>query len=82
MLWELSDLVGAGDIAALYSVGKTTVSNWIARYDDFPEPLTHVSGRAVYSRKQVQSWREAMLAEPGGQAYWGKANPNMARGKD
>lgn len=56
MKWELNDLVGASDIAAQFGVGRAAVSNWATRFEDFPDPLAHVGGRAIYSRKQVTAW--------------------------
>jgi len=54
--WALVDMVGVGDLAKKYKVIPATISNWRTRYTDFPEPLTHISGAPVFSRKQVSKW--------------------------
>jgi hypothetical protein len=56
--WELADLVSPADIAEECGVGKSAVSNWIARYPDFPQPLATVAqGKtALFSRKAVTEW--------------------------
>jgi hypothetical protein len=56
--WDLADLVSPADIAEECGVGKSAVSNWIARYPDFPRPLTTVAqGRTdLFSRAAVLDW--------------------------
>lgn len=58
MKWDLADLVAASDIAELCGASKPTVSNWIARYPDFPQPLVVVARghAALYSRRAVIDW--------------------------
>lgn len=58
MKWDLDDLVAPSDIAEECGVGKPTVSNWIARYQDFPQPLATVARGTtdLYSRKAVLDW--------------------------
>lgn len=55
-LWALTDLGGVSDLARKYGVNLSTVSNWRNRYEDFPEPLTSISGAPVFSFKQVAKW--------------------------
>jgi hypothetical protein len=62
--WRLSDLAGVTDIAGDYEVTQSTVSNWILRYDDFPEPLAMIGGRKVFSRKQIRAWHAETFNRP------------------
>ncbi|MEQ8716668.1 MAG: N-6 DNA methylase [Acidimicrobiales bacterium] len=49
-------LVAASDIADLAEVGRSTVSNWVRRHDDFPEPR-HVRGStSLYDWHEVEDW--------------------------
>lgn len=59
MYWDLEDLAGLGDLAAIHGVSKATASNWLARFDDFPRPLVTLSTGPVYSRRQVAAWYQA-----------------------
>lgn len=63
--WELADLAAVGDLAVEYSVGKSTISNWAGRYDDFPAPLVTLSSGPVYSRRQVRRWHDVRQWMPG-----------------
>jgi hypothetical protein len=56
--WELDDLVAASDIAEMCRTTKPAVSNWIARYPDFPQPLVVVARGAtqLFSRRAVVDW--------------------------
>lgn len=63
MKWELSDLVGTSDLAKRYGVGMAAISNWAQRYEDFPQPLAHVSGKAVYSLRQADAWHKKHFSE-------------------
>ncbi len=58
MKWDLDDLVSPADIAEECGATRATVSNWVKRYPDFPQPLTTVArGRTkLYSRKAVVEW--------------------------
>lgn len=58
MRWDLDDLVAASDIAEMCGATRPTVSNWLRRYPDFPQPLVTVAGgsTALYSRKAVADW--------------------------
>lgn len=56
--WDVADLVAPSDIADQCGVGKPAVSNWIARYPDFPKPIVTVAQgtTALFSRKAVIDW--------------------------
>lgn len=55
-MWDLADLVGPSEIAHLYATTRSTVSMWMARYEDFPAELIRIGGRPVYSKRQVVAW--------------------------
>jgi hypothetical protein len=56
--WDLDDLVAVTDLADIFGVGKPAISNWRARYQDFPRPLVAVSrgNTPLYSRQAVTDW--------------------------
>lgn len=56
LMWPLIDLAGIGDLATKYKRGSATIANWRIRYEDFPAPLTHISGAPVFSYQQVAKW--------------------------
>lgn len=58
MKWDLDDVVATSDIAELCGATKPAVSNWIARYADFPRPLAVVARGTtpLYSRRAVVDW--------------------------
>lgn len=59
--WDLDDLVGVSDLAVIFDLNSSTVSQWQVRYEDFPAPLCLVSGRPVFSREQVLTWARERL---------------------
>jgi hypothetical protein len=63
--WDLNDLASTGDLAAEHNVRNSTISNWINRYDDFPQPLVTLAIGAVYSRRQVRQWYDGRDWLPG-----------------
>lgn len=68
MTWDLADLVAASDIADLCGATRPAVSNWAARYPDFPRPLVVVArGTApLYSRRAVIDWYDRREWQNGG----------------
>lgn len=64
MMWELNDLAGVQEIAKRIGVRSSTVINWSHRHAGFPEPLTSISSRNVYSMRQVLAWYEAWVVTP------------------
>lgn len=58
MRWDLADLISPADIAEECGASRPAVSNWVARYPDFPSPLTTVAQghTPIYSRKAVLDW--------------------------
>lgn len=52
------DIVGTPQIAAKLGVKPATVSQWRARFSDFPEPLLHLGWQAVWDWQDVQEWAE------------------------
>ena len=57
-LWDLDDLIGTREIAAMYNVSKQAVMKWASPGTTFPAPLTTISGVRVYSRVQVVAWKK------------------------
>lgn len=56
-----TDFVAVSDIADMAGVGNTAVSNWIARFEDFPEP-DHIVARGeikVWRSEHVVAWLAA-----------------------
>jgi hypothetical protein len=66
MLVEANELMSITDIADMFALGQSALSNWRARYADFPQPVATVGrGRThLFLRSQVLSWWIAR--QPGG----------------
>jgi predicted DNA-binding transcriptional regulator AlpA len=63
---RVPDLVGLGEIAELYSVRRNSAWRW-SRRDDFPAPVTRISGRVpVWRRSDVERWAGRHLPLPEG----------------
>lgn len=57
---QISSLtLSASDIAHLARVGKSTVSNWRQRHNDFPKPVSGEGTRLRYDASEVHSWLQA-----------------------
>jgi hypothetical protein len=52
----VAKLVGVSEIAEHYGVGSTAVSNWRARYDDFPEPVVMLRMGPLFTLESVEAW--------------------------
>ncbi|RKR92752.1 hypothetical protein BDK92_7231 [Micromonospora pisi] len=63
--WDLSDLAATGDLASEFEVNNATISNWAARYPDFPRPLATLSTGPVWSRWMVRQWHDSRDWQPG-----------------
>ena len=50
------NLVGIAEIADMASVTKQAVSNWRARYDDFPKPVQVLQSGPVWDREVMEQW--------------------------
>lgn len=62
-LWHLftenmaqTELLGIQEIAALAKVSRAAVSNWRARFADFPQPIAELAAGPVFRRDQVLTW--------------------------
>ncbi len=53
---DTDDLVIASDIAILANVSAAAVSNWAARYDDFPAPVFHSNRVTLWRWSDVRDW--------------------------
>lgn len=58
-VWPLDDIVAPIDIAVHFGCHRNTPMNWATRYPDFPEALTVIGGRYVYSKREVIAWHAA-----------------------
>ena len=48
--------ISASDIAQLAGVGRSTVSNWRARHEDFPEPVAGSAASPRFDAAAVRAW--------------------------
>lgn len=49
-------LMGVYEIADLAGVSAQAVSNWVARRDDFPEPIARLASGNVWDGDQITKW--------------------------
>lgn len=56
MKYEAEDLVQMAEIAERLGMRPQRVTNWAARYEDFPAPITTLSTGRVWSWSQVKAW--------------------------
>ena len=61
MMVDTKDLVCSTDIAEMFGVTRSAVSNWAARTSGtpFPEPVARIGMGPLYSRKAVLAWYRA-----------------------
>lgn len=55
----IEDIAGVAELAAEYGVSRATISNWAARYPDFPKALRGLAAGPIYSRRAVRAWHDA-----------------------
>lgn len=62
------DLAGVAELAALFGVGRTTVSNWADRRDriGFPSPVKRLAMGPVWDSQEVLRWYLRYIPEKGG----------------
>jgi hypothetical protein len=55
---ETRTLVGIAELAGVFSVGRTTISNWYTRKatNGFPEPLADLAMGPVWDQDEVIEW--------------------------
>lgn len=56
MLIETDNLVTCGQIADMYNISNTTVSNWRNRYPGFPNPIWSSVAADFFDRDEVKAW--------------------------
>jgi len=56
------DIAGVREIADHFGVQPNVVSNWAARYDDFPDPITEVAAGRLWDLLEVVEWYNARWA--------------------
>ncbi len=49
-------LVGISEIAEMGKVSRQAVTNWRARYDDFPKPIQVLQSGPLWSREVMEQW--------------------------
>jgi hypothetical protein len=65
---DVADLGGVAELAAHFNVVKQAVSNWAARYANFPRPVLPLAAGLVYRISEVAAWRERTM--PAAHARW------------
>ena len=55
---DVSDLVGAAEIAQRLGIDVSAVHKWRQRYDDFPEPVARLRAGLVWAWPDVAQWVE------------------------
>lgn len=56
-LWDIKDLAAVTDLALEHGVTPGAITNWAARYKDFPKPVVLLGNRPIYSKAQVAQWK-------------------------
>jgi chromosome partitioning protein len=51
-----SDLVGIAEVARMARVTRAAVSNWRARFPDFPKPVAELQAGPVFDHGQIRAW--------------------------
>jgi hypothetical protein len=59
-------LVTTSDIARLIGAAQPTVSNWVSRYVDFPEPVIERHQWSVFYWPEVAEWHQKFRAGDAG----------------
>lgn len=67
-LIDPSKLVGVAEVADLFKVGRTTVSNWYERRarNNFPETVARLASGPIWDRDVVVAWYIAYVPNKGG----------------
>lgn len=50
------DLLGRKEAAELLGVSTQRLAQMMERYDDFPEPVAHISAGMIWERKDLEDW--------------------------
>jgi predicted DNA-binding transcriptional regulator AlpA len=70
--------LSASDIAQLADVGRSTVSNWRQRHEDFPKPVAGDSTNPRFAKTQIETWLKehdkTVKSISHGQTLWGAMN--------
>lgn len=56
MMVHTTDIAGIRDIAQHFGVKPNVVSNWSARYSDFPMPIAEVAAGRLWDLQEVVEW--------------------------
>jgi len=60
---QAQNLVGITEIADFAKVSKQAVTNWRARYDNFPHPIQNLQSGPVWERERVEAWVKSFKGE-------------------
>lgn len=58
-----NELLGIAEIAELAGVTKQAVSNWRARYDNFPRPIQNLQSGPVWEHEKINDWVKSFKGE-------------------
>lgn len=50
------ELVGTSEIAALASISRSAVSNWVNRDPSFPKPLADLACGQIWNKQDIEAW--------------------------
>lgn len=56
MITNTTVLAGVRETAAHFNVAPNVVGNWIARYNDFPEPAADLAMGRVWDLNEIVEW--------------------------
>lgn len=55
-LIDTKDIIGVKEIADIFGVGSSAVSNFQKRYSDFPNPVAVLKSGSVFNRAEIEKW--------------------------
>jgi predicted DNA-binding transcriptional regulator AlpA len=57
------EIASVADIARDLAVDRRTVYGWMARYPDYPQPISRVGNARVWDLAEVRTWHERMAPQ-------------------
>ncbi len=57
------ELISSGEIARLFGVNPSAVSNWRTRHPGFPDPWLEIGTLVLYVTEEVEQWQAERAAE-------------------
>jgi len=52
----MEELVGIAEIAKMFDVSPSAVTNWRSRFADFPKPIALLKSGPIFKEEQIQEW--------------------------